>query len=134
MIADGGMVTKANLAALKAEQGVGWITVLKAPQLKKLVKEGSMQLSLFDEANLAEIESADYPGERLLVCRNPLVAAERARKRQDLLAATEALLPPINDRVEAGSLSGAAAIALAVGHLIIKRRIELGLDPVSLTP
>src|SRR2546422_406070 len=124
VVADRGMVTRANLEALAAEQGVGWITALKAPQVKKLVKEGSLQLSLFDEANLAEIESADYPGERLLVCRNPLVAAERARKRQDLLCATEATLAPIKERVDAGSLSGAAAIALAVGQVINRRKMK----------
>jgi transposase len=124
VVADRGMVTRANLEALAAEEGVGWITALKAPQVKKLVKEGSLQLSLFDEANLAEIESGDYPGERLLVCRNPLVAAERARKREDLLCATEATLAPIKERVDAGSLSGAAAIALAVGQVINRRKMK----------
>jgi transposase len=124
LVIDRGMVTKANLEALAAEQGVGWITALKAPQVKKLVRDGSLQLSLFDETNLAEIESPDYPGERLVVCRNPLVAAERARKREDLLAATEAALAPIRDRVEAGTLAGAAAIALAVGQLIGTRKVK----------
>jgi transposase len=123
-VIDRGMVTKANLEALAAEQGVGWITALKAPQVKKLVRDGSLQLSLFDETNLAEIESPDYPGERLVVCRNPLVAAERARKREDLLAATEAALAPISERVEAGTLAGAAAIALAVGQLIGTRKVK----------
>src|SRR5207253_348968 len=102
LIIDRGMATKANLETLAAAPGLGWITALKAPQVKKLVKEGALQLSLFDEQNLAEIESADYPGERLVVCRNPLVAAERARKREDLLAATEAALAPIKQRVDAG--------------------------------
>src|SRR3989442_8199098 len=124
VVADRGMVTKANLEALAAEQGVGWVTALKAPQVKKLVKQGSLQLSLFDQTNLAEIESADYPGERLLVCRNPLVAAERARKREDLLAATEAALAPIKHRVAAGTLVGAAEIALAVGQVINKRKVK----------
>jgi hypothetical protein len=124
LVIDRGMVTKANLAALAAEQGVGWITALKAPQVKRLVSEGALQLSLFDETNLAEIESADYPGERLVVCRNPLVAAERTRKRDDLLAATEAALAPIRERVEAGTLAGAAEIALAVGQVINKRKVK----------
>lgn len=124
LIVDRGMATKANLEALSAAQGIGWITALKAPQVRKLVKEGSLQLSLFDEQNLAEIESADYPGERLVVCRNPLVAAERARKREDLLAATEAALAPIKQRVDAGTLSGAAEIALAVGQVINKRKVK----------
>jgi len=74
---------------------------LKAPQVKKLVKEGSLQLSLFDELNLAEIARPDYPGERLVVCRYPLVAEERARKRADLLQATEALLAPIKQALRA---------------------------------
>src|SRR3989454_1194138 len=124
LIVDRGMATKANLETLAAAEGIGWITALKAPQVKRLVKEGALQLSLSDEQNLAEIESADYPGERLVVCRNPLVAAERARKREDLLAATEAALAPIKQRVEAGSLAGAAEIALAVGELINKRKVK----------
>ncbi len=124
LVIDRGMVTKANLEALAAEQGAGWITALKAPQVKKLVKEGSLQLSLFDQTNLAEIESPDYPGERLVVCRNPLVAQERARKREDLLVATEAQLAPIRQRVEQGTLHGAAEIALAVGQVIGKRKVK----------
>jgi hypothetical protein len=124
LVIDRGMVTKANLDALAAEQGAGWITALKAPQVKKLVKEGSLQLSLFDQHNLAEIASPDYPGERLVVCRNPLVAAERARKRDELLQATEAALAPIQQRVEQGTLTGAAEIALAVGQVIGKRKVK----------
>jgi transposase len=123
LVIDRGMITRANLEALAANQ-VGWITALKAPQVKKLVKEDALQLSLFDQTNLAEIESSDYPGERLVVCRNPLVAEERARKREDLLAATEAALAPIRQRVEAGTLTGAAAIALAVGQVIGRRKVK----------
>jgi len=124
LVIDRGMVTKANLEALAATQGVGWITALKAPQVKKLVKEGALQLSLFDQQNLAEIQSPDYPGERLVVCRNPLVAQERARKREDLLQATEAALAPIKQRVDAGTLTGQAAIALAVGQVIGRRKVK----------
>ncbi len=124
LVIDRGMVTKANLDALAGEQGVGWVTALKAPQVKRLVKQGSLQLSLFDEQNLAEIASTDYPGERLVVCRNPLVAAERARKREDLLRATEAALAPIKQRVEAGALIEAAEIALAVGQVINRRKVK----------
>ena len=124
LIVDRGMTTKANLETLASADGIGWITALKAPQVKKLVKQGALQLSLFDEQNLGEIESPDYPGERLVVCRNPLVAAERARKREDLLQATEAALAPIKQRVDAGTLAGAAEIALAVGQVINRRKVK----------
>lgn len=117
VVSDRGMVTKANLALLRADGDAAWITALKAPQVKKLVKDGTLQLSLFDEHNLAEIAADDYPGERLVVCRNPLVAAERARKRDDLLAATERALAEIQQRVAQGSLQGEAAIGLAVGEV-----------------
>lgn len=124
LVVDRGMVTEANLEALRDEQGIAWISALKAPALKKLVKDGSLQLSLFDTLDLAEIESPDYPDERLVVCRNPLVAAERRRKRDELLAATEQLLAPIKARVDAGTLRGAAAIGLAVGALVNKRKVK----------
>src|SRR6266702_3131652 len=124
LVVDRGMATRANLATLAAEPGLGWITALKAPQVKRLVKEGALQLSLFDEPNLGEIASADYPGERLVVCRNPLVAAERARKREELLQATELPLAAIKERVDAGTLTGATAIALAVGQLISRRKVK----------
>jgi hypothetical protein len=124
LVVDRGMVTKANLEALAAAEGIAWISALKAPQVKKLVKTGALQLSLFDQFNLAEIVSPDYPQERLVVCRNPLVAAERARKREQLLAATEALLAPIKQRVEAGTLAGEAEIGLAVGAVVNKRKVK----------
>jgi transposase len=123
-VIDRGMITEANLEALRGEEGTAWISALKAPQVKKLVSEGSLQLSLFDQLSLAEIESPDYPDERLVVCRNPLVAEERRRKREDLLAATEALLAPVKARVEAGTLRGAAEIGLAVGEVVNKRKVK----------
>jgi len=85
---DRGMVTEANIATLR-EHGFDWITALKAPQVQALVEQGDLQLSLFDETNLAEITSEAYPGERLVVCKNPHVARERARKREALLRSTE---------------------------------------------
>jgi DDE family transposase len=128
VVSDRGMVTKANIELIK-EQGAGFITALKAPQVAKLVKEGALQLSLFDEANLAEISSEDYPGERLVVCRNPLVAAERLRKREELLAATERGLAEIAERAARGTLVGAAQIGLAVGaianHFKVKKHFAL---------
>ena len=129
---DRGMVTEANLEVLRAEEGIAWISALKAPALKRLVKAGELQLSLFDELNLAEIASADYPDERLVVCRNPLVAEERARTRQELLQATERLLSPIRERVEQGTLRGTAEIGLAVGAVAnsykVRKHFEFAIE------
>ena len=96
---DRGMITQANIATLR-EHGFDWITALRAPQLQALVDGGELQLSLFDETNLAEISSDAYPGERLVVCRNPHVARERARKREALLTATEQELAKVKGSVD----------------------------------
>jgi hypothetical protein len=128
MVGDRGMITSARIRALnRREDGTarpdayGWITALRAPAIKKLMAEGGpLQLSLFDEQDLAEITSPDYPGERLIACRNPVLAADRARKREDLLAATEKLLAPVIARVAAGRLAGAAKIGVAAGKVISK--------------
>jgi hypothetical protein len=128
MAGDRGMITSARIAALNQTgdgtprpDAYGWITALRAPAIKKLMAEdGPLQLSLFDEQDLAEISSDDFPGERLVACRNPVLAADRARKREDLLAATEKLLAPFIARVQAGRLAGAAAIGVEVGKVISK--------------
>ena len=128
MAGDRGMITSARIAALNQQEDgtarpdpYGWITALRAPAIKKLMAEdGPLQLSLFDEQDLAEITSEDYPGERLVACRNPVLAADRARKREDLLAATEKLLAPLIARVSAGRLAGAAAIGVEAGKVISK--------------
>jgi transposase len=136
VVSDRGMVTKANLELLR-EQGTGWITALKAPQIGKLVKDGTLQLSLFDQHNLAEITAEEYPGERLIVCRNPLVAADRARKREQLLSATERGLQEIAARVERGTLHGAAQIGLAAGPALkryrVKKHFEVQITDTTLT-
>jgi transposase len=124
LVADRGMVTRANLQAIRDREGIEWITALKAPQVKRLARTGAFQPSLFDEQNLAEITSDEFPGERLMVCRNPLVAQERARKREALLEATEADLEPIRERVAAGRLTDPAAIGLAVGEVIKRHRVK----------
>jgi len=124
VVSDRGMVTKANLELLRETEGAGWITALKAPQVKKLVKDGDLQLSLFDEHNLAEIASDHYPDERLVVCRNPLVAHDRARKREELLQTTERALLEITARVEQGTLTGEAEIGLAVGAVWNRWRVR----------
>ena len=126
MVGDRGMITSARIQALnQLEDGTqrpdpyGWITALRAPALRKLMADGGpLQLSLFDEQDLAEITSPDFPGERLIACRNPVLAAERARKREDLLAATEKLLAPVIARVRAGKLTGAGPIGVEVGKVI----------------
>jgi len=105
---------------------------LKAPQIRKLVKDGCLQLSVFDELNLAEIACEQlYPGQRLVVCRNPLVAADRARTRHELLAGTERDLAEVKRRVEAGTLQGEAAIGLAVGatwnHYKVKKHFQVNI-------
>jgi transposase len=117
VVSDRGMVTKANLELLTQTEGAAWITALKAPQVQRLARTGVLQLSLFDQQNLAEITSEDYRGERLVVCRTPLVAVERARKREDLLQATERALSEITARVEGGTLHGTAQIGLAAGAI-----------------
>jgi hypothetical protein len=129
VVSDRGMVTKANIELLSDTDGAGWITALKAPQIKKLVAAGALQLSLFDQHNLAEITAEDdYPGERLVVCRNPLIAAERTRKRDDLLQATERGLAEIAQRVAGGTLQGADQIGLAVGPAVKRYRMKKHFD------
>ena len=125
VVADRGMVTKANIELLGQAGGVDWITALKAPTIKKLARSGVFQPSLFDEQNLGEItDPGEFPGERLIVCRNPLVGAQRARKREELLAATETDLALIKARVDRGTLLGAAQIGLAVGPALKRYRMK----------
>jgi DDE family transposase len=125
MVGDRGMITSARIEALKElDAKYGWITALRAPAIRKLMADDApLQLSLFDEQDLAEITSPDFPGERLVACRNPVLAAERARKREALLAATEKLLAPIAARVAAGRLAGAAKIGAAVGEVLGKYKM-----------
>ena len=119
MVGDRGMITSARIDALREHTQLGWLTCLRAPAIKMLAADdGPLQMSLFDTQDLAEIVHPDYPGERLIACRNPALAAERARKREDLLTATETLLAKVKSRVEAGTLSGPDAIGVAVGRII----------------
>jgi hypothetical protein len=122
MVGDRGMITSARIAALtELEEDYGWITALRAPAIKKLMADdGPLQLSLFDQQDLAEITSPDFPGERLAACRNPVLAADRARTRSELLAATDKLLAPVIARVQAGKLTGAGPIGVEVGKVISK--------------
>jgi hypothetical protein len=124
MVGDRGMITTARIKALRELAGMAWITCLRGPAIKKLMaSDGPLQLSLFDEQDLAEITSDDYPGERLICCRNPVLAEERARKREDLLAATEDELAKIAARVHAGRLKDPDKIGVAAGKIINKRKV-----------
>ena len=121
LVGDRGMITSARIEEdLKQAPGLDWITALRGPAIRKLVETGALDVSLFDERDLAEISSPDYPGERLIVCRNPLLAEERKRKREDLLQATEKEL----ERVAAAtrrvkrSLRGKDRIGLRVGRIL----------------
>jgi hypothetical protein len=124
MVGDRGMITSARIRDLKAMEGMAWITCLRGPAIKKLMAGGGpLQLSLFDEQDLAEISSPEFPGERLVACRNPFLAAERARKRQDLLQATEDDLGKIAGQVQGGRLKDPAAIGLRAGKVLNKRKM-----------
>ena len=123
MVGDRGMITSARVEALKEIPGMAWITCLRAPAIKKLTQDGTLQLSLFDTQDLAEISSPDYPGERLIACHNPFLAQERAAHRQRLLAATEAELAKITAMVQAGRLADPAKIGVRAGKVINKRKV-----------
>jgi len=136
MVGDRGMITSARIEALRTLGGISWITCLRAPSIRVLAEQGVLQLSLFDETNLAEITHPDYPGERLVACRNPALATERARKRSELLDATEALLAPIQAAVASGRLKGADKIGVRVGrhvnHYKMAKHFEIVIGDHSL--
>jgi len=138
VVTDRGIGTNDNVTLVSETAEFGFITALKAPQVRKLVKDGCLQLSVFDELNLAEIACEKlYPGQRLVVCRNPLVAADRARTRQELLAGTEKDLGEIERRVAAGTLHGEAEIGLAVGAVWnrykVKKHFQVNITDDTLT-
>ncbi|CAM3938895.1 IS1634 family transposase [Roseateles saccharophilus] len=137
---DRGMLTSARIEQVLKPQGMDWVSSLRAPQIAQLAAEhGPLQPSLFDERNLLELTSEHFPGERLVVCRNPLLAEERARKRGELLAATEADLAKIAaaTRRERQPLRGEQAIALRVGRVIerfhMAKHLELSITDTSLS-
>jgi Transposase DDE domain len=120
LVGDRGMLTDARIRDEVRPAQLDWLSALRAPQIKALVEAGALQLSLFDEQDLVEIDSPDFPGERLVCCHNPVLAAERGRKRGELLAATEKELGPIAaaTRRERRPLRGKDTIALRVGKVI----------------
>ena len=126
LVGDRGMITDARIdAELAPLEGLDWITALRAPAIAALVSEGSLQLSLFDRRDLAEIASPEFPDERLIVCRNPLLAEERSRKRQELLQGTERALEPIAaaTRRAKRALRGKEHIALRVGKVLDRHKV-----------
>jgi hypothetical protein len=126
MVGDRGMITSARVTAIHddPDNQLGWITCLRAPAIAKLAADdGPLQMSLFDTHDLAEIRHPDYPDERLIACRNPALAIERTRKREDLLQATETLLAKAKTRVDSGALSGQDTIGVAVGKVINKHKM-----------
>jgi transposase len=118
LVGDRGMITSARIRDELRPAGLDWITALRAPQIRALLDTGAFQLSLFDERDLAEITAPEFPGERLVVCKNPLLAEERTRKREDLLRATEAVLAKLADQIGRGTgRTGQDRIARAVGRI-----------------
>ena len=134
---DRGMISSKAIAELRDMQGIDWLTALKNASIRTLVEQGQLQLGLFDERNLVEISSPEYPGERLVACRNPELAKLRAHKREELLLATEKSLQQIKDRVDAGRLKKADAIGLAAGKVVNKYKVakhfELAIGDDSFT-
>jgi hypothetical protein len=130
LVGDRGMITEARITADVQSAGLDWITALRAPAIKDLLNSDAIQPSLFDQRDMAAITSPDYPGERLVVCRNPDLAAERARKREELLTATETDLAEIKARVERKRkpLCGTAEIALAVGEVFNTHKMKKHFD------
>jgi hypothetical protein len=123
LVGDRGMLTSARIDRLREAGGIGWVSCLRAPAIRALVEAGDLQLGLFDERNLAEITSPEFPGERLVVCRNPALRAERARKREALLAATEGALATVAGMVGRGRLRSAAAIGLRAGRVVNAKKM-----------
>jgi hypothetical protein len=125
LVGDRGMLTSARIEQALRPAGLDWITALRGPAIQQLAQAGTLQFSLFDTRDMAEVTSPDYPGERLVVCKNPLLAAERKRKRDELLALTEADLRKIQARVtrEKNPLHGAGEIGKAVGAVLNKRKM-----------
>ena len=123
MVGDRGMISSKAIDEMRESDGIGWITALKSVSIRALVEQGQLQLGLFDQRNLFELSSPDYPGERLVACRNPELAKLRAHKREALLAATEQNLLKIQARVAAGKLKGGEAIGLRVGRVVNQYKV-----------
>ena len=123
LVGDRGMISHKAIGELKALDGMAWITALKSSQIRSLVESDALQLGLFDDRNLFELSHPDYPGERLVACRNPELAKLRGHKRQALLQATTLELDKVRERVARGALKGEAAIGVKLGRVVDKYRV-----------
>ena len=137
LVGDRGMISSKAIKELRETDGVGWITALKSVSIRALIDQGHLQLGLFDEVNLVELSSPEYPGERLVACRNPELARLREHKRQELLAATERNLDKIKARVAAGKLVGSDKIGVRVGKVVnqykVAKHLELTIEDHAFT-
>ncbi|MBK6975618.1 MAG: IS1634 family transposase [Sterolibacteriaceae bacterium] len=135
MVGDRGMISQKAIAQMRDSDGIGWITALKSVSIRALIEQGQLQLGLFDERNLIELSSPDYPGERLVACRNPQLARLRAYKREELLCATQNKLDKIKARVEAAKLAGKDEIGVRVGKIVnqykVAKHFELAIGETS---
>jgi transposase len=123
MVGDRGMVSQKAIDEMRETDGIGWITALKTASIRALVEQKHLQMGLFDERNLVELSSPDYPGERLVACRNEALAKLRAHKRLDLLAATEQNLEKVQASVDSGKLRGRDAIGVRVGKSVNQYKV-----------
>ena len=137
LVGDRGMISSKAIKELRETDGVGWITALKSVSIRALIDQGHLQLGLFDEVNLVELSSPEYPGERLVACRNPELARLRAHKRQELLAATERNLDKIKASVDAGRLVASNKIGVRVGKVVnqykVAKHFELTIEDNTFT-
>ncbi|MHB8414336.1 MAG: IS1634 family transposase [Acidiferrobacteraceae bacterium] len=137
MVGDRGMISSAAITTLRDQGGIDWITALKSTSIRALVEDKTLQPDLFDETHLCEITHPDYPGERLVACRNPELAKLKGPKREDLLGATEEALRTIQTRIAAGRLKGQDKIGVAVGRVInrykMAKHMSLTITDTTLT-
>jgi len=139
LVGDRGMLTQTQVELLRQVPGLGWITALRAPAIRELLEKGTLQRSLFDVQNLAEIASPEFPGERLIACYNPILAEERRRKRKELLEATEAGLEKIQRQIGRRTKTpfSEGEIGLKVGRVLnaykVGKHFQITLGPNSLT-
>jgi transposase len=128
MVGDRGMISNVQIGSMREMPGIDWITALRSGAIAALLDDKTLQPDLFDERNLMSLTHPDYPGERLVACRNPALAERRAKKRSDLIAATAAKLDAVKRSVDAGRLRGAAKIGVRVGKVVARHKVEKHFD------